>query len=190
MDLLLVTDGRQDTGPLVAAAVEANWRVVMELAPDELVRRGAQGMTADAVVILCERIDTAPVRVLQALSAARHLPVVVITRDARPGSIEAAVQAGATGYVVDCADPKRIGPLLEVARVRFREQQRLRTELHKAKTSLAERKNVDRAKAILMQQKHLSEAQAYQTLRKLAMSRNKRLGEVASDIILAAEVLI
>jgi response regulator NasT len=190
MDLLIVTDGRNDSGSLVAAAVKANWRVVMELAPDELAQRGAQGMTADAAVFLCERIEPAPLRALQALSAARRLPVVVITRDARPGSIQAAVQAGATGYVIDCADPNRIGALLEVARVRFREQQQLRSELHKAKTSLAERKYVDRAKAILMQQRHLNEEQAYQTLRKLAMSRNKRLGEVASDIILAAEVLI
>ena len=36
----------------------------------------------------------------------------------------------------------------------------------------------------------VSEDTAYQLLRKLAMDRNRRIGEVASEVIAAAEVLI
>lgn len=84
----------------------------------------------------------------------------------------------------------RLASLLEVAVVRHAETQRLRTELHKAKTSLAERKTVDRAKGTIMRQRNLSEDQAYQLLRKLAMQRNRRVGEVADEVIAAAELLI
>mgnify|MGYP000550183623 CR=1 FL=1 len=85
---------------------------------------------------------------------------------------------------------RRLASLLEVAVVRFAETRRLQQELNRAKTSLAERKTVDRAKGIIMQQRNVSEDQAYQLLRRLAMQRNRRIGEVAGEVIAAAEVLI
>ncbi len=41
-----------------------------------------------------------------------------------------------------------------------------------------------------MKTKRLSEDQAYNALRKLAMNHNKRIGEIAEQIISAAEVLV
>jgi len=56
----------------------------------------------------------------------------------------------------------------------------MREELDRARLSLVERKTVDRAKGLLMEQKALSEEAAYKLLRKLAMDQNKRIGEVAA----------
>ena len=105
-------------------------------------------------------------------------------------SIRAAVSAGVAAYVVDCSNVDRLGAVLDVAVIRFAESQRLKKELLKAKTSLAERNTVEKAKGIIMRQRKISEDAAYQLLRKLAMDRNRRIGEVASDVIAAAEVLI
>jgi response regulator NasT len=41
-----------------------------------------------------------------------------------------------------------------------------------------------------MQQMHVSEDQAYRAIRKLAMDHNKRLGEIAEQIIATSEVLV
>ena len=41
----------------------------------------------------------------------------------------------------------------------------------------------------MAQQRGTTEAEAYQTLRKMAMDRRKRLAEIAQDVLSIAEVL-
>ena len=62
-------------------------------------------------------------------------------------------------------------------------------ELDRARLSLVERKTVERAKGLLMEQKGLSEEAAYKLLRKLAMDQNKRIGDVSREIMTYAKVL-
>ncbi len=116
--------------------------------------------------------------------------MIIFTRDSQPDSIVDAVKAGASTYVVDCHDAERLGSLLGVAKARFDEQQRLKGELQQTKKALYDRKNVEKAKGIIMKTKSLSEDQAYSAMRKLAMNRNKRIGEIAEQVISAAEVLV
>ena len=59
----------------------------------------------------------------------------------------------------------------------------LKAELDEAKSKLAERKLVEKAKGILMKNRNLGEDQAYRALRKLAMDNNQKLGDVARQVI-------
>ncbi|HYQ70709.1 MAG TPA: ANTAR domain-containing protein, partial [Gammaproteobacteria bacterium] len=93
-------------------------------------------------------------------------------------------------YVAARPEPARIGPLLEIARVRFAEIHAMRAELEATRTLLAERKRVERAKGILMKSRRLEEDAAYHLMRKLAMDRNKRIGEIADQIIDTANLLL
>ena len=81
------------------------------------------------------------------------------------------------------------GDNLDVAIARFREFQALRDELKKTKDTLADRKLIDRAKAILMRERGLTEEAAHAALQRLAMDRQQRLGEVAEALIAFAGVL-
>jgi len=54
---------------------------------------------------------------------------------------------------------------------------------------LAERKAVEKAKGILMKHKNITEDEAYQSLRKMAMDKNKRIADVADGVISAFELL-
>ena len=73
---------------------------------------------------------------------------------------------------------------------RFAEFQALRRERDAALAQLSERKLVERAKGILMRRRGLPENAAYQTLRRMAMDRGKRLAEVAESVIVAEEMLV
>jgi response regulator NasT len=66
----------------------------------------------------------------------------------------------------------------------------LKKELDETKYALQERKTIEKAKGIIMESRRLSEGQAYNALRKLAMNHNKRMGEIAEQIIAASEVLV
>lgn len=116
-------------------------------------------------------------------------PVVLFTEDQRPASMEAALAAGVTSYVVEGLQAARIGPVVQVALARFRQQQKLLEELDAARHKLAERKLIDRAKGLLMDRGRLSEDQAYQKLRTMAMNKNMKLGELAQRILDVEDLL-
>ena len=72
---------------------------------------------------------------------------------------------------------------------RFAQFQQLEQALDKARSELAERKRIERAKVIVMAQRGLGEEEAYRLLRRAAMDQKKRLAEIAEAVIAAAELL-
>lgn len=116
-------------------------------------------------------------------------PIVMFSADAGGEAIRDAVRAGVSAYVVDGLDVARVNSIVEVACARFDEFQRLKIELAEANLKLSERKLVERAKGLLMQSRGLTEDEAYHALRKLAMSKKLRLGELAQQVLDAADLL-
>ena len=116
-------------------------------------------------------------------------PIVLFTEDDAPASMDAAMAAGVSAYIVAGLQPERVKPVLDVALARFRREQKLLDELSDTRQKLAERKLVDRAKGLLMTRYQLSEEQAYQRLRSLAMNKNMKLAEVAQRILDVEDLL-
>ena len=116
-------------------------------------------------------------------------PIVLYNEDDAPASMDAAMAAGVSAYIVAGLQPERVKPVLDVALARFRREQKLLDELSDTRQKLAERKLVDRAKGLLMTRYRLSEDQAYQRLRSLAMNKNMKLAEVAQRILDVEDLL-
>jgi AmiR/NasT family two-component response regulator len=76
-----------------------------------------------------------------------------------------------------------------LARANSGYQQRLLARIAKLEETLRSMRKVERAKAILMEKRHLDESEAYELLRKQAMNKRVPIGLVASAIIDANEVL-
>jgi len=189
MRLALVSDQPGHNNEIIEAAGQAGWQLACESNYTQLPGMLAS-LHADAVVLMAPRVDERVLQAIRTFNGTHPLPVVLYTADSMQQSIRAAVTAGVSAYVVDCSNVARIGALLEIAAARFAEYRQLKKELQRAKTSLAERNTVEKAKGIIMRQRSISEDAAYQILRKLAMDRNRRIGEVASEIIAVADVLI
>lgn len=117
------------------------------------------------------------------------VPLVVFAQDSSVQAIERAVKAGACAYVVDGLQADRVPAIVQVALVRFEFISELRADLAAAEQKLAERKFVERAKGLLMKARNLSEEEAYHTLRRMAMERNRRLGDVARSVLEMADLL-
>ena len=100
-----------------------------------------------------------------------------------PQTLQRAIGAGVSVYVVDGLQPQLVKSIIEVAIARFREYQALRNELEKTRNQLADRKLIERAKGLLMQHRNCNEEDAYQTMRKMAMDKSQRLIDVARCII-------
>ncbi|MET0137795.1 MAG: ANTAR domain-containing protein, partial [Sphingobium sp.] len=92
-------------------------------------------------------------------------------------------------YVVDGLRKDRIRPIIELAIRRFNAFARLQSELHEARSALAERKTIDRAKMLLMKRRKVDEPAAYALLRKQAMDSGRRIVDIAEALITADSIL-
>jgi response regulator NasT len=124
-----------------------------------------------------------------AVSRALAKPIAMFVDQSDEDMIGAAIDAGVSAYVVDGLRKDRVKPILDLAIRRFTAFSRMQTELEEAKTALAERRTIDRAKAILMESRSLSEADAYALLRTTAMNQGRRIAEVAEALITASSLL-
>ncbi len=116
-------------------------------------------------------------------------PIAMFVDRSDQGSMEAAIDAGVSAYVVDGLRPDRIKPILDMAISRFNAYTRMINELEQAKGELAARKTIDRAKGILMKARGISENEAYAVLRKTAMNQNRKIAEIAENLVLAADMM-
>jgi response regulator NasT len=123
------------------------------------------------------------------VSRAVRRPVAMFVDQSDTASIEAAVDAGVSAYIVGGLHKERIKNILDLCISRFNAFARLQDELDRTRTALDERKVIDRAKGILMKAKKLTEENAYALLRKTAMNENKKIAEVAQSVVTAAELL-
>ena len=98
---------------------------------------------------------------LSFVNARQPRPIVLFTEDRDNETIQAALQAGVSAYIVAGMQPDRLQPILDVAVARFAQERALRAELRDTQEKLAERKLIERAKGLVMKQKSVDEEEAY-----------------------------
>jgi len=125
---------------------------------------------------------------LRSVQANQPRPMVMFTQEDDGATIRRAVEIGVTAYVVDSIERRRIRPVVEVAMARFAQFRALEKELERTREKLEHRKIIERAKGLLMARQGISEAEAFQSMRTLAMRKNKRLVEIAEGMIDAADL--
>ena len=123
------------------------------------------------------------------MSRAVKRPVAMFVDQSDSASIQAAVDAGVSAYIVGGLKKERVTSILDLCISRFNAFARLQSELDHAKGALEERKIIDRAKGVLMQAKKMTEEKAYAVLRTTAMNQNKKIVEIAQSVLTAAELL-
>lgn len=148
-----------------------------------------EALSPDVVLIDLANPRRDELEELFAVSRAISRPIAMFVDQADDSSIEAAIDAGVSAYVVDGMKIDRIRSVLDVAIKRFNAFARLRAELDDARGQLAERKTIDAAKALLMKKRGLDEPAAYAALRKAAMDSGRKIGDVADALVTAEKLM-
>lgn len=169
--------------------LENGYNVVAVLPADTFLYERLAQLQPDMIIVDAEsEARDSLEHVVMATRDARR-PIVLFTNDNDTTHVKDAVAAGVSAYIVAGLSAERIRPILDVAMARFEHEQGLRRELADVRTELQDRKVIDRAKGLLMQRQNLNEQAAYEKLRKAAMDKGLRLGEVAQRILDAADLL-
>ncbi|MDV3243407.1 MULTISPECIES: ANTAR domain-containing response regulator [Methylocaldum] len=181
--IMLVDQDSARSAILEQALHDAGHQVVARIKHGHNLLRELKECQPDMVIMDLEAPGRDTLEQMREISRDQPRPIILFSNKRDGDYIRQAVQAGVSAYVVDGLSQERIMPIVEVAMARFREFEALKRELHETKTQLADRKVVDKAKGILMQRKGMSEDEAYQLLRKTAMSRNMRIADVARTLL-------
>ncbi|HEV7339313.1 MAG TPA: ANTAR domain-containing protein [Bosea sp. (in: a-proteobacteria)] len=187
---ILIVDANQ----VRAAIIEEGLR---EAGYHELIRvAGTTGLVAaierhDPDVVVVDLENPSRDALADMFLVSRHVkrPITMFVDRSDAASIEEAVEAGVSAYIVDGLKKERLKPILQTCISRFNAFSRLQQELDEARSQLDDRKTIYRAKGIVMRLKGLSEEEAYALLRKTAMNEKRKLADIARSIITAAEVL-
>lgn len=183
-----------DESDLRAAVLEEGLR---ESGYSDIVRvppRGAfvaelENLTPDVVIFDLGSPSRDTLEEMLAVSRALARPIAMFVDQSDDQMIGAAIDAGVSAYVVDGLRKDRVKSILDLAIRRFNAFANLQKELQQAKTALAERRIIDKAKLYLMSTRKLTEADAYALLRGTAMRQGKRIAEIAQALVTAAELL-
>jgi len=189
LSILVIDDNRIRASIIEQGLRDAGHdRVILIDRMDGLVRQ-ITDIDPDVIVIDLENPNRDQLEHIFQISRAVRRPIAMFVDRSESGSIEAAVDAGVSAYVVDGLKKERVKPILDMAISRFRAFSRLTEELEEAKTELADRKTIDRAKGILMKSRGISEPEAYDLLRRTAMNQSRKIIDVAQSLIIASGLL-
>ncbi|WP_454288349.1 ANTAR domain-containing response regulator [Rhizobium arsenicireducens] len=154
------------------------------------IARIIENLKPDVIIIDLENPNRDMMEHLFQLTRTVGRPIAMFVDRSDTASIEAAVDAGVSAYIVDGLKKERVKPILDMAVSRFNAFSRLQRELVDARNALEERKVIERAKGILMKMRGLSEEEAYALLRQTAMNEKKKLSDIAQSVVTAAGLLM
>ena len=169
--------------------LEAGYDIVASLPPDMYLPERIAQLQPDMIIVDAESDARDVLEHIVIATRDERRPIVMFTESEDTETMEAAMEAGVSAYIVAGLHSERIKPVLQVALARFKREQKLLDELSDTKSKLAERKVIERAKGLLMQRQGFTEDQAYQKLRTMAMSKNLKLSEVAQRILDVEDLL-
>jgi len=141
----------------------------------------------DVVIIALDSPDRDVLESLSIASGHNPRPVVMFSEAGDQRFITDAIRAGVTAYQAEDISPARVRAAIDIAVAQFSAFNDLREQLDDTRRQLEDRKLIEKAKGLLMQAHSASEEEAFSTLRKLAMDKNRSLGETAKDVIAILE---
>lgn len=169
--------------------LESGYDIVASLPADVFLPERIAQLQPDLIIVDSESDARDVLEHIVLATRAAPRPIVLFTDDQAPSSVEAAMAAGVSAYIVAGLQPERVKPVLDVALARFRHERKLLDELSETRQKLAERKVIERAKGLLMARYRLGEEEAYRKLRGMAMNKKLKLAEIAQRILDVEDLL-
>ena len=129
------------------------------------------------------------IEAIDIINKKRVIPSIVITGYNSEDFVKRANKAGVLYYLIKPVDEKELNPAIEIAMGRFADFVKMQREIQKKDKALIDRKFIERAKGILMDRNGLKEHEAMKVLQKKSRDSNRKLVDIAKDIIKAEEIL-
>jgi len=189
ISVLLIEERGKSNSPLRNALVDFNFKITKQLSFKDNIIKEIELCNPNILIVATDLPSDKMLKDLAEINQLLPLPIIIFAENDSPNVIQVAIKSGVSAYVVHEVLPQRIKSIISVANERFKSVQALRDELKHTKNQLEGRKYIERAKGYIMQQRKISEHEAYADLRKMAMNQGSPLATVAKNIIDVCELL-
>ncbi|MEW5927263.1 MAG: ANTAR domain-containing protein [Gemmatimonadota bacterium] len=117
------------------------------------------------------------------------LPLVLVVPRRDPAIVEHTAGLAVFACLVEPVAREQVGPALRLARARWDEVAELRGRVADLTRRMSERRDVERAKGVLMEARGISEDDAYRLLRRESQNLRRSMAEVAGTVLAMEGVL-
>lgn len=186
--VLVIDDHEPSRRHLCNILLERGYEIVGEGSSGKLALALARTATPDVLLMAVGLADLDGIQAASAILADFRVPIVLITSHYDDNTVERATKAGVMALLLKPVRAEAVSPAIELATSRFRDFLAVQQENETLKGNLESRKIIERAKGLLMEQRRLSEEQAYSLIKKTSMNMRKPMADVAQAILLAAEI--
>ena len=190
LKMILVDNHDERSEALVETLKSADFEIIARFNDADNLDEAVNRLNPDIVIIDTDSPNRDTLENLVVMRANSPRPVVMFAHDNDADKIKLATRAGVCAYIVGDLPATRLKTVMNAAIARFEEFSYLREEIVTANTKLAERKIIERAKGLIMKQKNIDEAEAYQLMRETAMKKNQKLVVLSERIVEAAHLLL
>jgi response regulator NasT len=144
----------------------------------------------DLVIADVKMPDMTGLEAVEAISKSVQVPTILVTGHAVPAWLEKAKDLGVMAYLVKPVTEHDLAPAITLAKRHFEEVQALRRESAELRQALEDRKLIERAKGAVTRRCGVNESEAYRRMRKVASNANRKMVEVAREILAAEETFL
>lgn len=187
---VLLIERNQEKSELLAMALRSNEYLVTQICASGIsLLREVERNAPDLIVMDVESPDRDTIQSLSLVTQMAPRPIIMFSEQESGETINSIVASGVTTYVVGEVAGQRIKSIVDTALARFDNYQQLKHELATTQHKLSAEKEINRAKAWLMENKHISEKEAHARLRKTAMDSGKKIEEVARNLLAVVSLM-
>ena len=154
-------------------------RVLRAQGPD--LAAAVERARPDLVIIDMALPDRDALEDVRAVSSAS--PVVMFAGTDDPAFAQEAIAAGVCSYNLSGVTLQDVRPIMASAIALFQRYRHVEVELATARALLEERRLIERAKAILMRDRKMTEPEAYRWLQKKAMNESRKLADIVAEFV-------
>lgn len=170
----------------------------LELLGFEVVAAVSNGMDAvklvgelkpDLVIMDVKMPEMDGIDAAKIISSKGPVPIILITGLSSDEMAMKAIESGVFAYLVKPVTKKQLEPAIKLALARYEEFKSLKVEVTDLKDAIETRKLVERAKGILMKRCNISEEDAFKLLQSHSQKENKKMREIADNIVTASKLI-
>lgn len=188
LKVLFVRDRPGQISILQEALLSEGHSIVAECQPEISLLPAAQTLQPDLLIVDVEKISSELIQALENVDRAQAIPVLLFAACHDRALMRRALAAGVSAYVFDEVQPHRLAALIALAFARFECQHALRMDLQELRNRLADERDIERAKGVIMKRQRLSENEAGEMLDRLARNRKQSIGEFSRTVLQVAAV--
>lgn len=186
--LLVALEDRSERQRIVAALRAVNLRPVADTGDGQAAYELSRCLTPDLMILDAHLRVPRGGRMAETVLSSTDISLILLSDPEGLSLLHRLAQGGAAACLLRPVCPEQVALAALVAARHRREVQALRKRMETAERRLTDRRLVDRAKAVLMEELRINEAEAYHRLRRLSMNSRLPLGQVA-EMVLMGRVL-